>query len=322
MTQHTHGNATCDKPMEPLLNEPIERTVNRAAVAGSPKDVYRFNPWRAPGYAPVNDPCGMAGGAPTTGPGHAYFYSLPWAKQGDLGSTVLRKGPPTAMWVAGTVVEVGWGLRFNHGGGYQYRLCPASEPLTEECFARHPLIFNGSSDRTSSGYKQTLRWSDGTQQTIAASLAWVSPPHERARASVSATRTGGGGRLAPNPVGYPWALNPLPRINFDSTSSGQPPGTHGCTPPAKGAACIEFPPPCRGDTGWSPVNGTQEGPNDVAGRCSGDATDVTVVDRLILPPELPAGAYVLGWRWDCEETAQVWASCADVFVDAATSVAG
>lgn len=28
------------------------------------------------------------------------------------------------------------GIRFNHGGGYSYRLCPASEPLTEECFQK------------------------------------------------------------------------------------------------------------------------------------------------------------------------------------------
>ena len=31
-------------------------------------------------------------------------------------------------------------------------------------------------------------------------------------------------------------------------------------------------------------------------------------------PSLPAGEYVLGWRWDSEETAQVWSNCADVKV--------
>ena len=285
-TQHTNGNATCEKPMEPLLDEPVERTINRHAAAGSAQDTYRYNPWRAPGYAPVNDACGMAGGAPTRGPGHAFFSPVPWAKQGDLGTRVLQKGPPAASWVAGDVVEVGWALRFNHGGGYQYRICPAHEALTEECFARHPLVFNGSSDRTSSGYKQILRWTNGTQQTVDASLVWVSPPHERRRAADDAP-------AGPNPVGYPWALNPIPRINFDSSSSGQPSGAHGCTKPAIGAKCIEFTPPCKGDTGWRPVNGTRD-MTDVAGECSGDATGVTVVDRLLLPRELPAGEYVLG----------------------------
>ena len=38
------------------------------------------------------------------------------------------------MWEAGSQVEVGFTLQANHGGGYQYRLCPAHLPLTEECF--------------------------------------------------------------------------------------------------------------------------------------------------------------------------------------------
>ena len=37
-----------------------------------------------------------------------------------------------------------------------------------------------------------------------------------------------------------------------------------------------------------------------------------VSDRVIIPATLAPGKYVLSWRWDCEETAQVWQSCADV----------
>ena len=33
------------------------------------------------------------------------------------------------------------------GGGYQYRLCPADEPLTEACFQRTPLDFNRTAQR-------------------------------------------------------------------------------------------------------------------------------------------------------------------------------
>eukprot|EP01050_Picozoa_sp_SAG11_P035933 SAG11_NODE_13419_length_656_cov_0.551167_1_plen_72_part_00 len=32
-------------------------------------------------------------------------------------------------------------MRPQHGGGYAYRLCPASSALTEACFQRHPLQF-------------------------------------------------------------------------------------------------------------------------------------------------------------------------------------
>ena len=36
-------------------------------------------------------------------------------------------------------LQVSWQVRNNHGGGYSYRICPASEPLTEACFQSHPL---------------------------------------------------------------------------------------------------------------------------------------------------------------------------------------
>ena len=40
------------------------------------------------------------------------------------------------------VFRVAWGMRFNHGGGYQYRLCPLEKmPCTEEQFQEMPLQF-------------------------------------------------------------------------------------------------------------------------------------------------------------------------------------
>ena len=69
---------------------------------------------------------------------------------------MLPKTPTNASWAAGTDVEVSWGIRYNHGGGYQYRLCPAAEPLTEACFQKTPLAFSGD---------PKLRWSDGSEKT-------------------------------------------------------------------------------------------------------------------------------------------------------------
>ena len=43
------------------------------------------------------------------------------ATLGDRGSLVLPQGVPQAKWAIGSAVEVKWGLRFNHGGGYQVR---------------------------------------------------------------------------------------------------------------------------------------------------------------------------------------------------------
>jgi len=42
-----------------------------------------------------------------------------------------------------------------------------------------------------------------------------------------------------------------------------------------------------------------------------------VLDVLKVPKDLPPGEYVLGWRYDCEGTAQVWSNCADVYVASA-----
>ena len=41
---------------------------------------------------------------------------------------------------------------------------------------------------------------------------------------------------------------------------------------------------------------------------------VEVVDRVLIPAGTLAGEYVLGWRWDCEQTPQVWSSCSDVSI--------
>ena len=42
--------------------------------------------------------------------------------------------------------------------------------------------------------------------------------------------------------------------------------------------------------------------------------DLEIVDLVRIPDTLPAGDYVLGWRWDCEESSQVWPSCSDVTI--------
>jgi hypothetical protein len=42
-----------------------------------------------------------------------------------------------------------------------------------------------------------------------------------------------------------------------------------------------------------------------------------ISDVVIVPPDLKPGAYVLSWRYDCEETAQVWQNCADIDIQSA-----
>jgi hypothetical protein len=100
----------CNSTIRPTNNNRSSRTMNIDAVPGSKNDTFQFNPWRSPGAAPVVDACGQAGGnLPAEGRGGAaVFHSVPWAKQGDLGSVVLKKGPPSATYKAGTTVEMAW----------------------------------------------------------------------------------------------------------------------------------------------------------------------------------------------------------------------
>ena len=44
--------------------------------------------------------------------------------------------------------------------------------------------------------------------------------------------------------------------------------------------------------------------------------DLEIVDRVQIPKGTPPGDYVLNWRYDCEESNQVWQSCVDITIKA------
>jgi len=275
----------CNSTFKPTLPK-WAWTMNIHAVEGSVNDSYQFNPWRAPGFAPVVDACGQAGGRYPQTPigGESLYANNSVAKMGELGSKVLLKMEAQAMWKAGSSVEVMWGMRYNHGGGYQYRLCPADQELTEACFQQTPLEF----DRT----KQTLVWLNGTRYPIKGT--WVDE--------------------GTNPPGSTWAMNPIPRINTDDRGNADPeskncPGPDG----GSGKGCMQIPAPCPMDRGPEPWS------TDIAyqGQCSGDWTTGLIADTVLIPKDLAPGDFVLGWRWDSEETAQIWQNCADITITAA-----
>merc|ERR1712167_176410 len=54
---------------------------------------------------------------------------------------------------------------------------------------------------------------------------------------------------------------------------------------------------------------------------SGDLTKIwdhifhfNIVDTLVVPEHIESGEYVLSFRWDCEQTPQIWSTCADVTI--------
>jgi len=152
----------CGSTMRPTLPDEF-RTFNldgsNIPPSGVAGDWTSSHPWRSPGNAPVLDPCGMAGGSSKDNSAAGGFVP-PAHKPGDKGSEVL-KTTGTTVWKHGSVVEVSWSIGANHAGGYQYRLCPKAEKLTEQCFQQMPLPFAGST--------QKLRWANNTEIEIEAS---------------------------------------------------------------------------------------------------------------------------------------------------------
>ena len=256
----------CAAPMNATVCDEKLRTVNSDAPCGSPQDKFYYTPWRAPGFAPVFDGCGMAGGRALGPGGHGAVYAnTTHARQGDLGSQVLGALETGTSWKAGETVEVSWAITANHGGGYSYRLCPADEPggVTEACFQRTPLAFDVAR-------KQSFRWGglNGTQ-------VWFNGDY------VSE---------GTNPPGSLWVKNPVPR-NDGTNGKGFTPKCEEV--PDCGTTAVESKCLCSGM--WGPYN-------------------LEIVDYVVLPASLKPGKWVLGWRWDCEESNQVWSSCSDVTI--------
>jgi len=262
-----NGIDRCGSGKKATNNNPLHRTFNRnctGACIGSVDDYTKFNPWRAPGSAPVYDPCGRAGGGPRPTSGKGEYVTTAYAKLGDLGSK-LPTMPSGAVWQAGSVVEALWSVRANHGGGWQFRLCPSSSALTEECFQQTPIPFAGDSK---------MMMSNG--EMLQLNSTFVSE-----------------GTL---PEGSTWQMNPIP-MTHDYTSHGDTKGH-------------PFPPQCQND--HCPAGGC---PGLSQGLCSGEwISNITMYDQLRVPAYLTAGEYVLGFRWDCESSAQVWQACADITI--------
>jgi hypothetical protein len=45
-----------------------------------------------------------------------------------------------------------------------------------------------------------------------------------------------------------------------------------------------------------------------------DVPEWSIMDKVTIPADLEEGEYMLGWRWDCEESTQIWQNCADIIL--------
>jgi len=266
------------------LTDPALRTYKD--IVGRVDVGFKYNPWRSPGFAPVLDACGEAGGQEDG----AYIYGIqPGANGSNTSVLPATQGP---SWPAGSVQELSWSLYANHGGGYSYRLCPKLDQLSEECFQRLPLKFVGD-------------------------LSWIQFGGDEAnRTAIRATRTSDG----TNPAGSQWTKNPIPACGGAAGGSD----SYGC------GKKPQFDPPLQdwifGHPTYAPHRGLYGfGPGAYARNTAMqkfwlERFNFNVIDQVQIPADLPVGEYVLGYRWDCEETPQIWQNCADVVITASTEM--
>ena len=180
-----------------------------------------------------------------------------------------------------------------------YRLCKkdGSSEATEACYQRLPLDFASNTTE--------VRYVDGS----------------RAPFFINATTSSSGTW----PEGSQWRKNPIPMCNCDAgiacsanatraigCSKANPYACYGKPYPttylAPGQHVAECPTGLMFPSAWNEGAGAGETPH--SGMFRFELAD------LLRVPSVPAGEYSLSWRWDCEQTPQVWNSCADIRIAA------
>eukprot|EP00935_MAST-01C_sp_MAST-1C-sp1_P002395 g2395.t1 len=286
-TGNRYNTPNCEKPAEPTL--PLKYRTWNIKNLSARGDFTRYHPWRAPGRAPVADPCGIAGGYGnyTFGGGETPVG----AKHGALGSKLPPLKDVHTKWIAGGVAEVGWMVGANHGGGYSYSVCPkGAQGITQECFqqTKHALDFVGETT--------TIRYIDGSRAEVEIPALTVTE-----------------GTYPPNSA---WRSVPVPACNCDygrqcvvNSPEDEPRAYWNGTAPEpsnlieKCGTGTQF--PVKFDYGYGAQHWNE--PWD-----SRAANSWVMVDKVRVPKE--EGEYVLQWRWDAEQNPQVWTHCADITV--------
>ena len=203
------------------------------------------------------------------------------AKQGDLGTHVLKPRPSGTVWRRGSVERARWQLTAQHAGGYRYALCPSHEALTESCFEKTPVAL--ALNRQGKHTHKVIHADPASDFEIAAVVV----------------QEGGGAGWVIHPMG---AADPHP-CDWNPAASGQHCDYTGCArcgAPwwAADGAC-----PCAcgaADAGGISGGHFPELPqmlpygNSIPNLARGSNT---IEDSLQVPADVAPGEYVLQWRW-------------------------
>jgi len=236
------------------------------------------NPWMSPGSAPVVTPCGAAGGNPYGCPAGA-----PEGPGQDCG------GP--------------------YGGGFSYG--PKAEDFhfqdmvtTEWVSGKTALVGWGIAANHGGGYQYRLcklpeegrsalteECFQKTPLTYASDIQWAQYGYDTDnRTEFRANRTSEG----TFPAGSVWTKNPIP--NCAGLGGGY------FDPDSSCPGGLQFPAPAEGLLG--------QGAN--INNPSKFDFQWTIMDEVVVPSDLVPGEYVLSFRWDCEQTPQIWNACSNI----------
>jgi hypothetical protein len=309
-----------------------------------------INPWCAPGSAPIMNPCGIAAGDTVQGdPGNG-GDAPPGYRVGYKGTDLPPlAGWPQRKWKVGDEVDASWAIVANHGGGYQYRLCSKDKEQTEACFQASPIEFVGDEQ-----YIQYCDYPDalshgrvpgetqpGYNSTTPANFPpdkWFTETCDRTNRTAIPAKRISTGTL---PKGSTWTRNPIPACKAEfggafnvgchmSSVAGKykpvtpsefqfpPAGADESRPGGLlggfgGGSCggcnqVHNPPDCNKLGKYGRNNCTED-------EATGQFFGWNVVDTLKVP-DVPPGEYTVSFRWEGEQTPQIWASCSDVTITA------
>jgi hypothetical protein len=217
----------------------------------------------------------------------------------------------------------------NHGGGYSWRLCNKNRNITEECFQETVLQFAGN--------VSYLQYSDSIPDREG---FLVLPRFELPLVIVSEGTF---------PSGSQWARNPVPSCAYcDQAKCGtqlpnltdwfEPhaggPGDHTkavggerwwkqeqCAQDCSGfnmmtcpPGMTQFPEPLPGISSYlgSIMYNLRPEQKPTMGNGGMAGLPYSIFDKVLIPSSIESGDYLLSWRWDCEQSPQVWQNCADV----------
>merc|ERR1712198_354375 len=248
------------------------RTYQNIVYNGIEFDFTKNNPWRAPGAAYIHSPCGVAGGNP---------YGCPEGQPGDnCAGGGFSYGPfaEDLEYPKASVTE------WKRGSVVEAAWGIIANHGGGYSYRLCKVPAEGQSGLTEECFQKTPLKFHSDQQ-------WVQYGEDvNQRVDFKAYRTD----VGTTPPGSQWTRNPIPAC------AGSDGGYLLPTPICSDGT--QFEPPLPGLEGYGEIVSAPGTPTFM----------FSIGDYLEVPEDLEAGDYVLSFRWDCEQTSQVWATCSNI----------